>query len=66
MRSRAALSAFLVAMGSVALAQTGNLPTESLMRMEMHGGTVSDSSVVQKPVYDLHQFPSDNVGATLL
>jgi hypothetical protein len=34
--------------------------------MEMHGGTVSDSSVVQKPVYDLHQFPSDNVGATLL
>jgi S1-C subfamily serine protease len=29
------------------------------MRMEMHGGTVSDSSVVQKPVYDLDQFPSD-------
>ena len=60
MRTCVASAALLLIVGStIALSQTGNLPAESSTRMELHGRTAAESGAVQKPAYDLDQFPSD-------
>ena len=59
MRTVAGLSALFLILGSAAaLAQATNLPSDSSMKMEMHGSAVTGSSAVQNSS-GLDEFPSD-------